>query len=78
MADKKTGAAEHPKVAAVRKAADAFADALADARAAGFAVQFPSHVGGLRSIAISETGKAGTEVGDDLAGAQVETKTVET
>ncbi len=77
MAEKKAGA-EHPKVAAVRKAADALVDAVGEARAAGFAVDWPSRIDGLRSIAVSETGKAGAEVSDSLAGTQVETKTVET
>jgi DNA-binding IclR family transcriptional regulator len=42
----------------VRTAANALHDAIKDARAKGYKVEFPHHLDGLLSIAISETGKA--------------------
>jgi hypothetical protein len=74
MADENTGA-EHPKVSAVRDAAHLLADAIAEAKAAGFAVTFPSRADGLASIAISETGRVGAAEETSLAGTKVETVT---
>ncbi len=76
MADKKTDA-EHPKATAVRKAANALADALAAARAVGLAVTWPGRPDDLPGILISETGSVRDDAeADDLTGTKVETRTV--
>ncbi|WP_062236408.1 hypothetical protein [Aureimonas sp. N4] len=74
MADKKPDA-EHPKAAAVRKAAGALADALAAARAVGLAITWPSRPEDLPAILISETGSVRDDAeADDLTGTKVETR----
>ncbi|KTR02553.1 hypothetical protein NS365_21445 [Aureimonas ureilytica] len=74
MAEKKPDA-EHPKAAAVRKAADALYDALDAARAVGLAVTWPSRPEDLLAILISETGSVRDAAeADDLTGIKVETR----
>lgn len=71
MAERKTDA-EHPKVAAVRKAASNLADAIAAARKAGFAVTLPGRAEELPGIIVSETGTIVEDGDDTLAGTKIE------